>query len=454
MIFSKFVHIFNVSNDSIALYHSLIIRVVFVSESEYDGILNFLHTGKCDESVSKENINYLFSNFFIVKDDKEDETLYSRCIDLISPPAISNAYIVVTENCNFNCKYCFISKIVQKDQASKVMSKEVASKAIEQLQKAYERQRTTYDKTITFYGGEPLLNLDVIVFFMEEIERIKQAGFYWPSDVKFALISNGTLIDEKVLAILQKYNIALSISFDFDPKAQSQRIAKNNIDSDNIVRKKIELCKKLNFPFSLSITISENTIKSKEFVLSEIYKISPATVAFNMLIPNEFEVKSDDYYKKATEFMIESFKSLRKWGIYEDRIMRKVNSFEKGQLFLYDCCASGGNQFVIDPSGDIGICHGYLNNHKFFTESVFDDNFDFRKSPTFRFWKKRSPLYMEQCQKCECLGICGGGCPYAADFMHNSIYAIDDRFCIHAKTVLQWLISDLYDNLSTGISQS
>ena len=330
------------------------------------------------------------------------------------------------------------------------MTPDVAKKAVSLLQRTYERQQSAYDKTITFYGGEPLLNINVIDLFMEEIERVKLSGQYWPDDVKYALISNGALITDKILDILGKYHIALSISYDIDEIAHSNIISKNHEDSFKIVREKIELCKKRNYPFSLSITISEDTIQNRESIIEEIKKINPATVAFNMLIPNEHGTPSASYYERATDFMIEAFKELREVGIFEDRIMRKVQAFEDGKHFLYDCCASGGNQYVIDPAGNIGICHGYLNNGKYFSDNVSNPTFDFRNNDVYHFWRNRTPLRMEQCQNCECIGICGGGCPYAADFMHGSIYEVDDRFCIHAKKVLNWMIKDLYFQI--GIS--
>ena len=451
MKLSKYTYEFKINNEITALYHALLVRVVFLKFNEIAALKEFLNgnTPKCD--AEKETINYLFTNYFIVRDSKEDDLLYNKCIDLISHSAISNAYIVVTENCNFNCKYCFISKIVQKDAPSKTMTPEVAKKAVALLQRTYERQQSAYDKTITFYGGEPLLNINVIQSFMEEVEKIKSSEQYWPHDVKYALISNGALISDEILNILRKYGIALSISYDIDKIAHSNRVSKNHEDSFRIVREKIELCKEWGYPFSLSITISEDTIQNREDVIKEIKQINPATVAFNMLIPNEHGIPPASYYERATDFMIEAFKELREVGIFEDRIMRKVQAFEDGKLFLYDCCASGGNQYVIDPSGNIGICHGYLNNGKYFSDNVSNSNFDFRDNEVYRFWRNRTPLRMEQCKDCECLGICGGGCPYAADFMHGSIYEVDDRFCIHAMKVLQWMINDLYTQIVTKL---
>ena len=150
MKLSKYTYEFKINNEITALYHALLVRVVFIKINEIAALKEFLNGNapKCD--AEKETINYLFTNYFIVRDSKEDDLLYNKCIDLISPSAISNAYIVVTENCNFNCKYCFISKIVQKDAPSKTMTPEVAKKAVALLQRTYEHQQSAYDKTITF----------------------------------------------------------------------------------------------------------------------------------------------------------------------------------------------------------------------------------------------------------------------------------------------------------------
>lgn len=56
----------------------------------------------------------------------------------------------------------------------------------------------------------------------------------------------------------------------------------------------------------------------------------------------------------------------------------------------------------------------------------------------------RSPLNMPECQDCPALGICGGGCPYQSELEMGSIWALDKRFCIHAKMTLEWLIWDLF----------
>lgn len=446
MQFSRFTYFYDVGDNAIGVFHSLLVRTVFLSVEEKSAIDFYLGKGFPLNEELKETVNYLFANYYIVNSDKEDENLYRQCVGMIPPPAISNAYIVVTENCYFSCKYCFISERVTASDINKVMSKEVAKASVELLQRTYERQRHEYDKTITFYGGEPLLNFEIIRFFMQEVENVKSTA-YWPSDVKYAIITNGSLLTKNHIAFLRKNNIALSISYDVDKHSHANRADKTGQDTFNVVRNNIQMCIDEKMPYSLSITISQDTIRNRDVVLHEIMVLEPLTIAFNMLIPNKHLTPSNTYYEEATDFMIECFKQLRNKGIYEDRVMRKVQAFIDNKFYLYDCCASGGNQYVITPDGKIGICHGYLNNRKYFSASVFDKKFDFRDNEDFAYWKNRTPLFMPECQTCECIGICGGGCPYAADYMHGSIYSLDDRFCVHAKKIQRWIIKDLYEHI-------
>lgn len=450
MQFSKYVHYFNLEDGFIGLFHSLLVRTVFLSIQEKKNIDDYLTYGKTLNDDERKIADYLYSNYYIISSKEEDDELYQKCVDLIFPPAISNVYIVVTENCNFNCKYCFISDIVSDNSKKEVMTKTVAKATVELLQRTYEHQQHDYDKTITFYGGEPLLNFDIIKYFIQEVDKVKEF-LYWPEDVKYALITNGSLLTKTHVDFFKKHKIALSISYDVDKQAQTNRVSRLGQDTFDVVRNNIQMCILEKMPYSLSITISDNTIRNKDAVLHDISSLKPLTIAFNMLIPNKHLMPSKTYYEDATDFMIECFKQLRKEGLYEDRIMRKVQAFIDNKLYLYDCCASGGNQLVIAPDGSIGICHGYLNDRKFFSSNVFNKDFDFRNNQVFGYWKKRSPIFMPECQDCECLGLCGGGCPYAADYKHGSIYELDDRFCVHAKKVLRWLITDLYCNTMNNL---
>lgn len=449
MVLSRFVHLKKITDDIICLYHALLIRAVFVNFKEFDEIEYYIHNIRMAPSTDYKMISYLISNYFIVEDDSIDSQLLIECQNLIPTHSIDTVYFIVTENCNFKCQYCFISKAVQ-DVAheDRTMTKNIAKTSVSLLQKIFEKYKNENTKTIIFYGGEPLLNIDIVSYIMEDIKQIQNSGIYWPTKTHYSLISNGSLLDRKSLYLLDYYKISLCISYDVNILAQSHR--KNNLGENSYhqINDIIHLLTNINYPFSLSVTLTEESLTNRIEIIEKIKAIKPVSVAFNLLIPYKNSQISNQYYENATDFIIQAFEELRKYGIFEERMMRKVNAFANNSLYPYDCGASGGNQFTIRPNGDIGICHAYLNNHKYFSKQSDFQNLDILSNKYFSLWRNRSPLYMDKCQTCDCLGICGGGCPYAADVQNGSIYEIDERFCIYAKKILNWLLVDLYNNIS------
>ena len=180
-------------------------------------------------------------------------------------------------------------------------------------------------------------------------------------------------------------------------------------------------------------------------VMDFIDTVKPSSIGFNVLMTDKDFKVYQGYNDDAAEFLIRAYEKFSEDGLYEDRMMRKVNSFIKSEVYPFDCGATGGNQLVFSPSGKVGICHGYLQDKKFFPTTVDDDSFDPCSDGVFKEWAIRSPLNMEECQGCEALGICGGGCPLNAERNLGSIWDLDERFCVHARKTLEWLVWKLYE---------
>ncbi len=169
------------------------------------------------------------------------------------------------------------------------------------------------------------------------------------------------------------------------------------------------------------------------------------SLGFNILIsPQHPEPARLVYADNVADAIIACFKTAREEGIYEDRIMRKVRSFVQGKINFYDCGGCGG-QLVIAPNGQIGVCQAYCGTKKYFNE--FSASFDPYTHPYWQEWRMRSPIGMDQCADCIALGNCGGGCAYAAENCHGNILDLDDIFCVFSKKVIQFLVSDLVNNM-------
>ena len=112
----------------------------------------------------------------------------------------------VAHTCNLNCAYCFASQGKYHGERA-VMSFEVGKQALDFL---VAHSGTRRNLEVNFFGGEPLMNFDVVkqlVAYARSIEKEHQKNF------RFTLTTNGMLIDEDVIdfANREMSNVVLSL---------------------------------------------------------------------------------------------------------------------------------------------------------------------------------------------------------------------------------------------------
>jgi len=440
---SKFVHSFDLG-DHVVLWHSLRMKPVFLNHSTYEEFLQ----GKCDTELENE----LIEKKIVLAYENEDVDVLDRLRNHVPQPDVSLSYFILSENCNLACRYCFVgSDACGKGMSfKKDMTCEVADKAIEVFARQLENSKTDYENTesdIIFFGGEPLLNFEILQYVANRISALKSERPVL-AHTKLAVITNGTLLNEKRVLALEAMNVAVSISIDgFTEQANEMRVDKAGSSTFGRVIEVLGIYKRLGITApSLSVTLSEKTIEDLPSMLRLVREYGIRGFGYNVLLQKEADRKSVEYYEKASQFIIDSFLALREDGVYEDRIMRKLNAFSHARVHFSDCGATSGGQILFAPDGKIGICQGLMAEDENYVTDVWDDDFIAADHPYWKMWSSLVPLNNDECLSCEALGICGGGCPVNARIVNSEkgLHCIDERSCIHAKRTLEFLIKDLY----------
>lgn len=106
-------------------------------------------------------------------------------------------------SCNMSCSYCLQSK-TKKNK----FNKEQCNKVVEELLK-----EDLKNSRVEFWGGEPTLYLKEIFFIVNKLKKIQ-------NNMNYLIITNGLLLNKKLIDILIKNNFFLAISHD----AQAQNI--------------------------------------------------------------------------------------------------------------------------------------------------------------------------------------------------------------------------------------
>lgn len=448
MKISRYVKIVDFGHDNmIALYHSLRINSLFVKKSLAKKLIE--GTANFDE-LDSEFKEALFGSGFVVDSKDDDDKLIDSIRNSLPEPCGMIMYLLLTSECNFSCAYCSLATPLE-DNHLNFMSKETVEGALDLYVRSLERGKSKdLRKAIIFYGGEPLLNESVFRFAVEGIEKLKKEGTL-PNDVSVGIVTNGSMLTRELAIFMSEKGVNLSISLDGDRAATDLHRNENGYPVFENVIEKINILKELGIKFGISCTINSETIREGERNLSFLIdELGVRQIGFNIIMRTPGLLSDSsylDYDNEVTDFIINSFKVLRKKGIFEERIMRKVRSFVDQKIHPYDCSACGGHELAIAPDGDIGICHAYTPSRKYFVGNVNDYSLIPEETEVYREWHKRSPLFMHDCQDCVALGICGGGCPCNADLETGSIWSLDERFCIHAKKILNWMIADLWNQV-------
>lgn len=114
----------------------------------------------------------------------------------------------VTQNCNFRCSYCPYSNNdgTQRKHSSKVMSWEIAKKSIDFL---LNHSIDSEEINIGFYGGEPLLEFNLIKKSIEYAEQIFDG-----KKLVFTITTNATLLTNEIIEYFVSHNVDVLISLD------------------------------------------------------------------------------------------------------------------------------------------------------------------------------------------------------------------------------------------------
>lgn len=415
------------------IYHSLKMVSEDITGATYDEMANSL----TEINPSMEQI--LKDKGFIVENDDADDKTLNDCRKEILEPYISTAYFFLTKNCNLACRYCFERQSETKNSSEGVMSFDVFNRGLDFFQRLInlDKDRFNERKTIIFYGGEPFHNKKLLFSAITEIQnRIKKGDL--PVQSKMLVVTNGTLMNDEDIQFIKKNGVTVTFSLDGDRQASANRVYP---DGETLAWDKatetFKKCVEAGIDLNIACTLSPETIARQKEVLDYFIRIGATNIGFNVILDNDIIQLNTDYDDKAADFVTTAYRTLSDNNITENRTRRRLDVFKHKHPCLFDCNAAGGRQIAIAPNGDIGICHEHIMDKKYFITTIDDMEFDPKQSAEYKMWNKRSPLYIDSCQNCIALGVCGGGCVINSERKHDSIFIPDQRFCKQTISILK-----------------
>jgi uncharacterized protein len=197
------------------------------------------------------------------------------------------------------------------------MTKDIALQSINFFEKMLDLYPSSGEKKdIIFYGGEPLLNYDVLICVLEEICKRKENRNELWKNVSLSLVTNGTLIKPNMIDRFKELGLSISISLD-GPKNINDvnRFYNDKKSAFDDIMKGLSTCKEGDIDFSLSITLSEDCVKNWDKVIGFIDEVKPSSIGFNVLMTDKEIKLYEGYNEDAANFLIRAYEKFSEDGL-------------------------------------------------------------------------------------------------------------------------------------------
>lgn len=267
--------------------------------------------------------------------------------------SLESLRLLVTNRCNFKCKYCFADG-GSYGLPNTDMSDNTVVKAL-----SYFFGRYDLINQISFFGGEPLLALDVIetACAWVDAQKLRQTPCY-------SLVTNASLLSDRAIRVLSKHNIAVIASIDGPKEVNDlQRISRSGDGTFVTVDKNIRRCVgKLNL--SVEATYTRNHVKMNishtmlRQYLSDRYCTSRVQVVNTIDYPDDSS-HLGDFDKSPVQECRDFFDG--GCSVFSDRICGLIKVFLTGRG-QSSFCPAGVARYAVDMKGDIYPCHLYVGN--------------------------------------------------------------------------------------------
>jgi uncharacterized protein len=307
--------------------------------------------------------------------------------------------LTLAQACNLRCPYCYGGGGEYGNAG--LMSREVALAALDML----FAQAATGDLRITLFGGEPLLNFEVLVAAVEHAEsRAAQVG----RSVVFELNTNGTLITGEIADFLRRHQIEIVASINGDRDAHDRT---RGVSYDTALRN-LSPWLDARDPMLVAAATITHLDPDIERHVTHILGLGFSQVSARPVATNDsaFALTSDDWatVKAGTSALA----------------LRFVAAAERGELFAWENiirhlrtlsrrasrgrrCGAGSEGLAVDIEGRLYPCHRFLGHRQHVWGDVWRG---LETSAQESFLDAGRVDRRGECGSCWARYVCGGRC--------------------------------------------
>jgi uncharacterized protein len=233
--------------------------------------------------------------------------------------------------------------------------------------------KNTKASGLLFYGGEPLLERQLIYDVVDYTKAVKKKeghNFY------YKMTTNGTLLDEEFLKFSKKINLTIGFSHD----GPVQDVCRRSVEDEGTfaaLEEKIPLLLKYQ-PYAVGMSVMDpstvhRAAETVQYMFDKGFRYLHLSINYCRTAPwtNEHLEILKEEYKKLAEMYIKWTKAEIKF--YLSPFDMKILSHLKGEKYNIDRLRMARNQPSVNPDGKLYYSSKYLSNPAFVIGNVLTE---------------------------------------------------------------------------------
>lgn len=300
----------------------------------------------------------------------------------------------------------------------------------------FAQPRIDHPPTISFFGGEPLLEYDLL---QKCVDYAEQRGRETGRPYELTITTNGLGLDEQVVRYLREKEIEITLSFDGVREAQdASRPRPDRRSSFPETRAALRLALEHVPDTAVCAVVSPENVRylceSIDFLLDE-------GVRYLHLNPNFFAdwtVEGLDQwragYEHAAQRVVEAFRNGQ--VVHVNFITAKIVTHLKGGYDPCDCCDFGRREIAIAPSGNVYPCQRMVgeDNEEL---GLLGDVFDGRDEQACRELDGCREVTSPECLECDHRARCRNWCSCVNHRLTGRFDRVCPLVCYHERMAIE-----------------
>lgn len=310
-------------------------------------------------------------------------------------------FITLGRDCNFNCKYCLQDEGFS-HQKHNIEKPKLSDKLIAFLD-SYKYEHTK----VMLWGGEPLLYMESIKFLLERYGN----KFDW------GIITNGSLLSQDIIDVLDKHNVSLTLSHDGEATEYTRGI---DVLKDERIKNLLKNYR--NFVGFSSVFSSANDNHRKLYSCHADLGFAGYSTSSDMIYNTsdtaaltELSQIDEEKYKKSLREAFWGYEQvelynneryIKEWQLVRYMISgltsRLNRKSESPYRFYNVSCSTCKDMLNIDYNGDVLVCHNST-----YKVGTVEDDYTVILEGLRAYLKER---FTPKCKECSAFDVCKGAC--------------------------------------------